>query len=108
MRQLVDYVVIGAGSAGCVVAEELSSRHSVALIEAGRSDRALEVAIPAAFYKLFKTERYWAYESEPEPSGNSSSNVSCGSGRWKRASPFHIRWSMNTQDRRWIEVGPHA
>ena len=71
MRQVVDYVVVGAGSAGCVVAEGLSTRHSVALIEAGGSDRALEVAIPAAFYKLFKTERDWAYETEPEPSGNS-------------------------------------
>lgn len=71
MRQIADYVVIGAGSAGCVVAEGLSTSHSVALIEAGGTDRALEVAIPAAFYKLFKTERDWGYETEPEPSGSS-------------------------------------
>ena len=54
-----------------MIAEGLSARHSVALLEAGGSDRALEVAIPAAFYKLFKTERDWGYETEPELSGNS-------------------------------------
>jgi len=71
MAQVVDYIVIGAGSAGCVIAEGLSARHSVALLEAGGSDRVLEVAIPAAFYKLFKTERDWGYETEPELAANS-------------------------------------
>jgi choline dehydrogenase len=64
-----DYVVVGAGSAGCVIAGRLSEdeRASVTLLEAGGSDRALFVALPAAFNKLFKTARDWAYFTEPEP-----------------------------------------
>lgn len=62
-----DFVVIGAGSAGCVVAAELSSRYSVTLVESGGSDRSPEVVIPAAFSKLFDSERDWGYRSVPEP-----------------------------------------
>jgi len=64
-----DYVIVGAGSAGCVLANRLSedSTVSVGLIEAGGSNRTLGVRIPAAFPKLFKTERDWNYESDPEP-----------------------------------------
>jgi len=64
-----DYVIVGAGSAGCVLAARLSERPdvSVALIEAGGSDRTLAVRIPAAFPKLFHTARDWDYMSDPEP-----------------------------------------
>jgi choline dehydrogenase-like flavoprotein len=64
-----DYVIVGAGSAGCVLAGRLSEQSdtTVALLEAGGSDRALAVRIPAAFPKLFRTERDWAYFSDPEP-----------------------------------------
>jgi choline dehydrogenase len=63
-----DYVVVGAGSAGCVLAARLSEdpTSSVALLEAGGSDRSLAVRAPAAFNKLFRSERDWAYETEPE------------------------------------------
>jgi choline dehydrogenase len=70
MPDAADFVVIGAGSAGCVLADGLSRDHTVVLLEAGGSDRRLEVSIPAAFYKLFKTERDWAYETTPEESAN--------------------------------------
>lgn len=63
---MADYVIVGAGSAGCVLAEALSASHSVSLIEAGIGDRTPEVAIPAAFSKLFKTERDWDLATEPE------------------------------------------
>ena len=64
-----DYVIIGAGSAGCVLAGRLSQDRAVTvgLVEAGGSDRALEARIPAAFPKLFRTKRDWEYYSEPEP-----------------------------------------
>jgi choline dehydrogenase len=68
MPDAADFV--GAGSAGCVLADGLSRDHSVVILEAGGSDRGLEVSIPAAFYKLFKTERDWAYETVPEKSAN--------------------------------------
>ncbi|MFL5867152.1 MAG: NAD(P)-binding protein, partial [Thermoleophilaceae bacterium] len=56
-----DYVVVGAGSAGCVVAARLSEDPgaSVLLLEAGPRDRAKEIRIPAAFSKLFKSKFDW-------------------------------------------------
>jgi choline dehydrogenase-like flavoprotein len=53
-----DYIIVGAGSAGCVLAARLSENPNVevALIEAGGSDDALEIAMPVAFPQLFKTK----------------------------------------------------
>nr|MCU0296729.1 GMC family oxidoreductase N-terminal domain-containing protein [Candidatus Nanopelagicales bacterium] len=67
-----DYVIVGAGSAGCVLAGRLSEKPdvSVALLEAGGSARSLGVRIPAAFPKLFGTDRDWQYYSDPEPGLN--------------------------------------
>ncbi len=64
-----DYVIVGAGSAGCVLASRLSEDPavSVLLIEAGGSDRHPNVKIPAAFQKQFKSKRDWDLETEPEP-----------------------------------------
>jgi choline dehydrogenase len=61
-----DYVIVGAGSAGCVMAGRLSEdpQASVLLIEAGPRDNKMEVHIPAGFPKLFKTERDWDYHTE--------------------------------------------
>ncbi|GLW08004.1 putative GMC-type oxidoreductase [Microtetraspora sp. NBRC 13810] len=60
-----DYVIVGAGSAGCVLAGRLSADPavSVALVEAGGRDDGLEVRIPAAFKKLFKTARDWDFHT---------------------------------------------
>ncbi|MEL6527385.1 MAG: GMC family oxidoreductase N-terminal domain-containing protein, partial [Chloroflexota bacterium] len=63
-----DYIVIGAGSAGCVMANRLSEDgHTVLLLEAGTPDKKTEVKIPAAFSALFKTEVDWNYETTPQP-----------------------------------------
>ena len=64
-----DYVIVGAGSAGCVLANRLSvdPGTSVTLIEAGPRDRAKEIRIPAAFSKLFKSKYDWGYETTPQP-----------------------------------------
>ncbi|MET8469289.1 GMC family oxidoreductase N-terminal domain-containing protein [Streptomyces sp. NPDC006422] len=58
-----DYVIVGAGSAGCVLAGRLSEDPSVkvALVESGPRDRKTEIRIPAAFPKLFKTLYDWDY-----------------------------------------------
>jgi len=64
-----DYVIVGAGSAGCVLANRLSEDPSVRvlLIEAGKRDRHPNIKIPAAFAKQFKTKLDWDLATEPEP-----------------------------------------
>ena len=63
-----DYIIVGAGSAGCVLAKRLSSEPSsqVLLLEAGGPDKQKEIHVPAAFSKLFKTSVDWAYETLPQ------------------------------------------
>lgn len=64
-----DYVVVGAGSAGCVLAARLSEDPTVRvlLLEAGDRDNDKNVAVPAAFSKLFPGRHNWGYRTEPEP-----------------------------------------
>jgi choline dehydrogenase len=64
-----DYVVIGAGSAGCVVANRLTEDPgtTVLLLEAGNPDTKPEIQIPSEFMSLLGSEVDWAYFSEPEP-----------------------------------------
>jgi len=64
-----DYIVIGAGSAGCVMAARLARKYRVLLIEAGRADPAWDfrLQMPAALSLVLKSTRYnWAFSSEPE------------------------------------------
>ncbi len=65
---MFDYVIVGAGSAGCVLANRLSAAAGVkvALVEAGGSDRKQEIHIPAAFSKLFKTPYDWNFTTTPQ------------------------------------------
>lgn len=60
-----DYVIVGAGSAGCALAARLSEDPSVtvALLEAGGPDDKSEIHVPAAFAKLFKTEYDWDFST---------------------------------------------
>ena len=70
MRQQFDYIIVGAGSAGCVLANRLSEDPdtTVLLVEAGGSDRSWVVQMPAAFSRPLNSERFnWAYKTEPEP-----------------------------------------
>ena len=73
MRQTLsqfDYVIVGAGSAGCVLAARLSEDRSVsvALLEAGGSDNSLFVQMPTALSIPMNLPRFnWGFESEPEP-----------------------------------------
>jgi choline dehydrogenase len=65
-----DYIVVGAGSAGCVLANRLtaSGRHRVLLLEAGPKNRHPWLHIPLGFGKLFNNRRFnWCYETEPQP-----------------------------------------
>jgi choline dehydrogenase len=69
MASTFDYVIVGAGTAGCVLANRLSEAPSatVLLLEAGGSDRHPNVRIPAAFAKQFRTRLDWDFATEPEP-----------------------------------------
>jgi len=66
---MVDYIIVGAGSAGCVLASRLSEdpHTSVMLIEAGGADTKREIHIPLAWLKLFKSEVDWDYTTTPQP-----------------------------------------
>ena len=70
VMHVFDYIVIGAGSAGCVMAARLAEAHSVLLIEAGRANPAWDFRLhmPAALSEVLTSTRYnWAFETEPEP-----------------------------------------
>ena len=68
MVETFDYVIVGAGSAGCVLAARLAAqnRHSVCLIEAGSRDWHPMIHIPVGWMKLMRNPRFnWMYEAEP-------------------------------------------
>jgi choline dehydrogenase len=68
---IYDYVIVGAGSAGCVLANRLSEKFNVLLLEAGPRDTNLWIHVPLGYGKLFaRTDVNWAYESEPEAALN--------------------------------------
>ncbi len=70
MKQHFDYIIIGAGSAGCVLADRLteSGEHSVLLLEAGGSDKSIFIQMPTALSYPMNSDKYaWQFESLPEP-----------------------------------------
>jgi len=70
MTESFDYIIVGAGSAGCVLASRLSEdpNTTVALLEFGGSDKSIFIQMPTALSIPMNMKKYnWFYESEPEP-----------------------------------------
>ena len=81
--QNCDYIIVGAGSAGCVLANRLTedSSVSVELVETGPKDRSWMLQMPAAFSRPLLSERFnWAYRTRPEPYLNER-EMDCPRGR---------------------------
>lgn len=73
MQKVYDYIVIGAGSAGCVLADRLSAsgEHSVLLLEAGGKDRNIWIHVPLGYGRTFFNRTVnWMFETEPQPGLN--------------------------------------
>lgn len=83
MAEEYDFVIVGAGSAGCVLANRLSAggTHSVLLLEAGGWDRDPLIHIPLGWGMIFKERRHdWGYSCEPEPNVDGRA-VECARGK---------------------------
>ena len=69
-RNEYDYIIVGAGSAGCVLANRLTAngKYRVLLVEAGGSDRYPMISMPSALSYPMNSKRFnWGYKTEPEP-----------------------------------------
>ena len=78
-----DYIIVGAGSAGCVLANRLSANpeNRVLLLEAGGSDKNIFVQMPTALAYPMASDRFnWGYHSEPEPELDGR-RISCPRGK---------------------------
>ena len=105
-----DYIVIGAGSAGCVVANRLSQDPgtTVLLLEAGNPDTKPEIQIPTECVNLLGSEVDWGYFSEPEPYLNNR-KIFCSRGKVSGGSSSinfmtYIRGNPQDYDR-WQSLG---
>ena len=83
MDQKFDYIIVGAGSAGCVLANRLSAsgEHSVLLLEAGGSDRNILIEMPTALSYPMASKTYnWGYNSDSEPAVDNR-QITCPRGK---------------------------
>ena len=103
-----DYIVVGAGSAGCVLAARLSEdpAHSVLLLEAGPPDRSLWIHLPIGYGKTMWDSTYnWCFHTDPDPNMNGRRiywprGKTLG-GSFERPLPtgtYEVRWAIAAAD----------
>ena len=111
MTNTVDYIVIGAGSAGCVVANRLSAdgKHQVALLEAGPKDWNPWIHVPVGYFKtMHQPATDWCYTTQPDP-GINGRTLKWPRGRVLGGSSsinglLYVRGQRQDYDR-WAELG---
>ncbi|MFV0475699.1 MAG: GMC family oxidoreductase [Pikeienuella sp.] len=109
--QTFDYVIIGGGTAGCILANRLSEsgRHTVAMLEAGGEARSPWTTIPAGFYKLITDPRYnWKFHTAPE-AGTKMRQITVPRGKGLGGSTLingmiYVRGQPQDYDR-WAQLG---
>ncbi|MRH77155.1 choline dehydrogenase [Spiribacter sp. C176] len=106
-----DYIIVGGGTAGCILAERLSAnkKHRVLVIEAGSPPRSPWIPIPAGFSKLLVNQRYnWRLTSTPEPTtANRAIPIPRGRGLGGSSlinGMIYVRGQEQDYDR-WAEAG---
>lgn len=114
--QEYDYVIVGGGTAGCVLANRLSADENkkILVLEAGEDkSKNLLVKMPAGIIKLFKTAVDWNFESEKEPSTNDREIYLCRGKMLGGSSSINVllyhrgdqhdyqQWAEATGDERW-------
>ncbi|QIE44202.1 choline dehydrogenase [Pseudohalocynthiibacter aestuariivivens] len=114
MTEEYDYIIVGAGSAGCVLANRLTedADTSVLVLEFGGSDRSILIQMPTAFSIPMNTRKYnWKYETEPEPFLNGR-RIHCPRGKVLGGSSsinglVYVRGHALDFDE-WEELGAHG
>src|SRR5262245_7764801 len=109
---MYDYVIIGAGSAGCVLANRLTEdgNNNVCLLEAGPSDRLEFIHTPGAFGLFMFTKRYdWSYEAKSDPNIRHGQPLFCPRGKTLGGSSsingmLYVRGNSSEYDR-WSALG---
>ncbi|XSC42691.1 GMC family oxidoreductase N-terminal domain-containing protein [Bradyrhizobium sp. RDT10] len=110
MQSEFDYIVVGSGSGGSVVASRLSEdpNLSVLLVEAGGSDKSLKVVMPGLASSLFGDPKYdWCFTAEPDQTRGGASSINAMCFLRGSVEDFDSWASLGNEDWEYRSVLPH-